>query len=90
MNVYTAMTRLAMGDPEHPDDRTRRSLAHWRNTDYQVLQDGEHAVIWFGNVKGWDNAPFLFCRTPTGWKFDIVHQRRLVVMGESRLDDRAG
>jgi hypothetical protein len=83
MNVYTAMTRLAMGDPDHPDARTRRSLAHWRNTDYQVLQDGEHAVIWFGNVKGWDNAPFLFCRTPTGWKFDIVHQRRLVVMGEN-------
>ena len=83
VDVYTAMTRLAMGDPDHADSRTRRSLRHWRNADYQVHQDGEHAVIWFGNVKGWDNAPFLFCRTPTGWKFDIVHQRRLVVMGEN-------
>ena len=83
VDVYTALTRLAMSDPDHADPRTRRSLPHWRNADYQVLQDGEHAVIWFGNVKGWDNAPFLFCRTPTGWKFDIVHQRRLVVMGEN-------
>ena len=48
-----------------------------------MFQDGEHAVIWFGNIEGWNNAPFLFCRTPTGWKFDIVHQRRLVVMGEN-------
>jgi tetratricopeptide (TPR) repeat protein len=83
MDVYTGMTRMAMGDPNHADARIGRSLPHWRNADYQVLQDGEYAVIWFGNVKGWDNAPFLFCRTPTGWKFDIVHQRQLVVMGEN-------
>ena len=82
VEVYTEMTRLAMGDPDAADPRTRRSLPHWQNADYQVLQDREHAVIWFGNIKGWNNAPFLFCRTPGGWKFDIVHQRRLVVMGE--------
>lgn len=82
VDVYTEMTRLAMGDPDDADPRTRRSLPHWQNADYQVLQDREHAVIWFGNIKGWNNAPFLFCRTPSGWKFDIVHQRRLVVMGE--------
>lgn len=83
VDVYTEMSNLAMGDPDEADPRTRRSVSHWRNANYQVLQDTEHAVIWFGNVKGWDNAPFLFCRTPTGWKFDIVHQRRLVVMGKS-------
>jgi len=83
VDVYTGMTRLAMGDPDEPDPRTRRSLSHWRNANYQVLQNDQHAVIWFGNIEGWENAPFLFCRTPTGWKFDLVHQRRLVVMGEN-------
>lgn len=82
-DVYTEMTKLTMGDPDQPDPRTRRSVEHWANADYQIRQDGDHAVIWFGNIKGWNNAPFLFCKTPTGWKFDIVHQRRLVVMGPS-------
>jgi hypothetical protein len=82
VDVYTEMTRMAMGDPDEPDPRIRRALPHWQGAEYQVLQDSEHAVIWFGNIKGWHNAPFLFCQTPAGWKFDIVHQRRLVVMGE--------
>jgi tetratricopeptide (TPR) repeat protein len=72
-----------MGDPDRPDPRTLRWLEHWRGADYQVLSDGEHAVIWFGNVDGWENAPFLFCNGGEGWKFDIVHQRRLVVMAEN-------
>lgn len=83
VDIYTEMTKLAMGDPDHPDPRTRRSVGHWANAHYQIRQHADHAVIWFGNIKGWNNAPFLFCRTPTGWKFDIVHQRRLVVMGRS-------
>jgi tetratricopeptide (TPR) repeat protein len=83
VNVYTEIGKLEMGDPDQADSRTRRSVNHWKNANYQVLQDTEHAAIWFGNVEGWDNAPFLFCRTATGWKFDIVHQRLLVVMGES-------
>jgi tetratricopeptide (TPR) repeat protein len=82
-DVYTQMTRLAMGDPDNPDPRALHALDHWRNSDYQVLSDGQHAVIWFGAIDGWDNAPFLFCNTGSGWKFDIVHQRRLVVMAEA-------
>ena len=83
VEVYTEMTKMAMGEADRPDPRTVRSLPHWRRADYEVRQDEDHAVIWFGNREGWDNAPFLFCRTATGWKFDIVHQRRLVVMGPS-------
>jgi len=83
VDVYTQMTRLAMGDPDNPDSRTLSALDHWRNADYQVLTDGQHAVIWFGAIDGWNNAPFLFCDTGAGWKFDIVHQRRLVVMAEA-------
>jgi tetratricopeptide (TPR) repeat protein len=48
-----------------------------------VLSQGHHAVIWFGAIDGWENAPFLFCNTGDGWKFDIVWQRRLVVMAEN-------
>jgi tetratricopeptide (TPR) repeat protein len=80
---YTAMTRLAMGDPDRPDPRAVEWLDHWRAADYEVLRRGDHAVIWFGAVDGWQNAPFLFCNTGEGWKFDIVHQRRLVVMAEN-------
>ncbi len=80
-DIYSAMTRLAMGDPQQPDPRLVQSLPHWQQAGYEVLQDKDHALIWFGRRKGWDNAPFLFCRGAAGWQFDIVHQRILVVMG---------
>ncbi|UTW11522.1 TPM domain-containing protein [Marinobacterium rhizophilum] len=80
-DIYTAMTRQAMGDPQHPDPRVIQALAYWQQADYEVLQDDGHALIWFGQREGWNNAPFLFCRGATGWQFDIVHQRILVVMG---------
>lgn len=80
-DIYTAMTRLAMGSADRPDPRSKRSVPHWQSAPTTVRQNGDHAVITFGNKKGWDNAPFLFCNTGAGWKFDIVHQRRLVVMG---------
>jgi uncharacterized protein len=83
VDVYTEMTRLAMGDADKPDPRTLKWLDHWRNSGYQVLRKGDHAVIWFGDTDGWENSPFLFCNTGDGWKFDIVWQRRLVVMAES-------
>jgi len=83
VDIYTEMTRLAMGDADKPDPRTLKWLDHWRNAEYQVLREGDHAVIWFGDVDGWENSPFLFCNTGDGWKFDIVWQRRLVVMAES-------
>jgi tetratricopeptide (TPR) repeat protein len=83
VDVYTEMTRLAMGDADKPDPRTLKWLDHWRNADYQVLRQGDHAVIWFGDIDGWENSPFLFCNTGDGWKFDIVWQRRVVVMAEN-------
>jgi hypothetical protein len=82
-DIYTGMTRMAMGDPDHPDKRTRAAVKDWINADYEVLAEADHAVIWFGNREGWNYAPFLFCRTSTGWQFDIVHQRRLIVMAEN-------
>lgn len=82
-NIYTRMTRLAMGDPDKPDARTRKVALGLLDTGYEVLQDDNHAVIWFGNREGWNFAPFLLCRTDSGWKFDIVYQRRLVVMTEN-------
>jgi tetratricopeptide (TPR) repeat protein len=83
VDVYTELTRLAMGDADSPDPRTLRWLDHWRGADYRVLRQGDHAVIWFGDRDGWENSPFLFCNTGVGWKFDIVWQRRLVVMADN-------
>ena len=80
-DIYTEMTKLAMGDQNKPEQRVVAALDHWQNAQYRVLQDRNHAVIHFAESKGWNNAPFLFCKTSRGWKFDIVHQRRLVVMG---------
>ncbi|MDH3376797.1 MAG: TPM domain-containing protein [Gammaproteobacteria bacterium] len=82
-DVYTAITRLAMGSPDRPDPRSKHSVPHWQSAPTTVRQNGDHAVVTFGPKQGWDNAPFLFCNTGAGWKFDIVHQRRLVVMGPS-------
>jgi tetratricopeptide (TPR) repeat protein len=72
-----------MGDADKPDPRTLKWLDHWRNASYEVLRKDGHAVIWFGDIDGWENSPFLFCSTDEGWKFDIVWQRRLVVMADS-------
>ncbi|MGD8955872.1 MAG: TPM domain-containing protein [Chromatiaceae bacterium] len=83
IDPYTEMTRLAMGPSDKPDPRTTKWLEHWREADYQVLRDGDYAVIWFGAIDGWENSPFLFCNTGDGWKFDIVWQRRLVVMADN-------
>ena len=80
-DIYTEMTKMAMGDQNRPDQRTRADLPHWQQAGYQVRQDRNYALISFGNKKGWNNAPFIFCNTGAGWKFDIVYQRRLVVMG---------
>ncbi len=80
-DIYTEMTKMEMGDQNNPDKRAKAALGHWQRAPYQVLQDGDYAVIYFGDKEGWNNAPFLFCKTPQGWKFDIVYQRRLIVMG---------
>ena len=55
----------------------------YENKPYTILQKGNYAVISFEKTKGWDNTPFLFCKTEEGWKFDIVHQRKLIRMGQS-------
>jgi hypothetical protein len=83
VDVYTEMTRLVLGETGRPDPRMLRWLDHWRTADPRVLREGRHAVIWFGALDGWENSPFLFCDTGEGWKFDIVHQRILVVMAEA-------
>jgi hypothetical protein len=84
MGVYTQMTRLAYRDFQNlPDSRYEEDAATYKDKPYEVLQDDSYAVIFFGKKKGWDNAPFLFCRTSEGWQLDIVHQRKYVRMGRN-------
>ena len=84
LGVYTPLTRLAYRDFVHqPDARLDKQYATYASKSYTVRQDGNYAVIYFGKKAGWDNAPFLLCRTNAGWQFDIVHQRRFIRMGKA-------
>ena len=84
LGVYTEVTRLAYRDFTNlPDSRYEEDVRTYRNKPFEVIQNENYAVIFFGKKKGWENAPFLFCRTAAGWQFDIVHQRKFVRMGRS-------
>ena len=84
IGVYTPTTRLIYRDfTSLPDRRFEEDVRTWGNKPFEVISDDRYAVIFFGNKKGWDNAPFLFCRTKEGWQFDMVHQRKLVRMGKA-------
>lgn len=82
VGVFTPLARLAYRDfAKMPDSRFDRQYRTYAQKAYDVRREGDYAVIWFGNKEGWDNAPFLLCRTPEGWQFDLVHQRRFIRMG---------
>ena len=84
LGVYTEVTRLAYRDFKNlPDSRYEEDVNTYKNKPYEVLLNDTYAVIFFGKKKGWENAPFLFCRTAAGWQFDIVHQRKFVRMGRN-------
>jgi len=84
LGVYTEVTRLAYRDFKNlPDSRYEEDVATYKNKPYEVIGNDSYAVIFFGKKKGWDNAPFLFCRTAAGWQFDIVHQRKYIRMGRN-------
>ncbi|UCG06616.1 MAG: TPM domain-containing protein [Desulfobacterales bacterium] len=84
LGVYSAITRLTYRDFTNlPDSRYERDYRTYRNKSYEVISDGQYAVIYFGKKDGWENAPFLFARTEAGWQFDIVHQRKYIRMGRS-------
>jgi len=84
LGVYTAITRLAYRDFKNlPDSRYEEDVATYKSKPYEVIRNDHYAVIFFGKKKGWENAPFLFCRTAAGWQFDIVHQRKYIRMGRN-------
>lgn len=84
LGVYTEITRLAYREFQNlPDSRYEEDVQVYQNKPYEVIQNDTHAVIFFGKKKGWENAPFLFCRKNDGWQFNIVHQRKYVRMGKN-------
>jgi tetratricopeptide (TPR) repeat protein len=84
LGVYTRTTRLAYRDFTNlPDSRYEKDYRTYHDKSYQVIANHNYAVIFFGKKDGWENAPFLFARTETGWQFDIVHQRKYIRMGRS-------
>jgi len=84
IGVYTPVTRLIYRSfTNQPDRRFEEDVRTWGSKPYEVLVDGDFAAVFFGNKKGWENAPFLFSRSREGWQFDMVHQRKLVRMGRA-------
>ncbi len=84
LGVFLPTGRLAYRDfASMPKKRLFSEYQTYRKKQYTVLQDSDYAVVYFGKKKGWDNSPFLFCRTQQGWQFDLVNQRRLIRMGAS-------
>ena len=84
LGVYTRITRLAYRDFQNlPDTRYEEDVLTYKNKPYEIIQNDTYAVIFFGKKKGWENAPFLFCRKNDGWQFNIVHQRKYVRMGKN-------
>lgn len=84
IGVYTPVTRLIYRDfVNQPERRFEEDVRTWGAKPYEIIDNGNYAVVFFGNKKGWENAPFLFCRTEEGWQFDMVHQRKLVRMGRA-------
>ena len=82
VGVFTPLARLAYRDfTNMPDARFEKEFRTYANKPFEIRRDGDVAVVWFGRKKGWDNAPFLLCRTSEGWQFDLVHQRRFIRMG---------
>lgn len=82
LGVYTEITKLAYRDFQNlPDARYENDVRVYKNKSYEILQNSDYAVIYFGKHKGWQHVPYLFCRTDAGWQFDIVHQRKYVRMG---------
>lgn len=84
LGVYTEVTKLIYRDYQNlPNSRYEKDVQTYADKPYEVIQNQNYAVIFFGNKQGWDNAPFLLCKTEEGWKFDIVHQRKYIRMGAS-------
>lgn len=82
LEVFTPLTRLTYRDFTNlPDAHFEKQYRTYAPKAYDILMDGDYAVVYFGKKKGWDTAPFLLCRTPEGWQFDMVHLRRFIRMG---------
>jgi len=84
LGVYTDVTKLIYRDyQDWPDGWHEEEYAKWGKNKFQVRQDpsNRYAVIYFSDKPGWENAPFLFCRTEQGWQWDVVSQRKFVRFG---------
>ncbi len=89
-DIYTELTKAAyasygMGTQDAPDARTRDEGLKLASKTAKVNQRGRYALVHFGETKGWDNSPFMFFQTDTGWKFDIASQRKYVTMGPAPI-----
>ncbi|OGI03802.1 MAG: hypothetical protein A2Y25_07260 [Candidatus Melainabacteria bacterium GWF2_37_15] len=72
LDIYTSMAKFVPLSPEHADE--------YDGIPYEIIQRGDYAIVYF---EGRKDPPFLFCKTEEGWKFDVVHQKKLIRKGAS-------
>lgn len=50
----------------------------YKDANYKTIVRGNYALIIPETDSQKINIPFLFCKTSQGWKFDVVHQKKLI------------
>jgi len=66
---------------QDPASREVKLFLSMAGMPYEILQNDNRAVIYFGDKMDWKYVPFLFAKFPDGWKFDIVNQGLYVRYG---------
>lgn len=83
LGVYTQAAGIAFENYTNQPDAAYDENVKNFDKPFQVIQNKTYAVIHFNKNSGWDNTPFLFAKTPEGWKFDMVNQLKHVRMARN-------
>ncbi|NLF82549.1 MAG: hypothetical protein GX568_01010 [Candidatus Gastranaerophilales bacterium] len=84
--IYTEMSKIILKNTENRRHEYYGNPASiYVDKPYKVSQKGNYAVVNFEDPNTKDNLPFFFCKTPEGWKFDLVYQRKLTRFAQEAI-----
>jgi hypothetical protein len=80
IDVYTEAAKLIDGDQ---NSKNHTWADKFQTMQYEIIRNGDYAIVSFGKKKGHRYSPVLLMRTPEpeGWKIDFAGQRKYVVSG---------
>jgi len=79
--IYTEMGKFILKDLGN-QDYFKQDPKIYVDKPYKIIQKGNYAVVDFQEPENEEHFPFFFCKTKEGWKFNVIHQRKLVRFGE--------